>query len=477
MMSNHNKLAWIFIFASITLYFIGFVVYYPNCLTISDELNYVNQSTTISEAIHNRKLNYLPYPDTYPIGTALLQVPFVILWGWRASTIASMVSFLLCIIILAKWLQEENYSPIYSIIIFSFPAALVIGRSAMSDCHSALIVTLGLYLFWHGKNRHWIYFLTSGLLGGISLLIKEPNLVIFIPFYLGAFLRKEKNISAIAIGLSLGIIIRLVLSDYFFGTPFYIRPSDHHFSLTYIPYNIPYYLFILTAIIPGGLIALLLYKGKYRIELISSILLYLLIFLSFQYTASESYLFKRIILSGRYMIPLLPLFALIMAEVIHINLVKNHFNCKFRNNYFSKKLLNTCFIILSTLLLIMYFSVHYLFLKVNETRAQILKEICSNITANNLIITNLIATPYLANYYWGHKAILVNYVNFDIDEIHKLTEKYSVKIIFLWQPQYINNIEHCKKFLNKLTYGVKLELLSNTKYLSGEKLLIWKLIK
>ena len=467
-----NKIdsSYILVFSALLFYIIGYIIYYPNILTITDEIHYVSASYSIAHNfwgfLFGKK--YLLYPDTYPIGTPLVQAPFVFFGGWQAATIPSLISYILTVIIMVKWLQEEKKSPIYALIVFAFPAALVIARSAMSDCLSGLIVTLGLYTFWKADHRHPVYLFLSGLFAGLSTLFKEPNILIFFPFFLEELLRREKKAYTLIVGCTLGIIIRFISADIFFGSPFYIRPAAHGFSFLTIFTNFPYYFFVTTVLIPGGLIAIFLYKGPHRYALISSISIYLLLFLSFKYTAWETSFFKRIVLSGRYIIPILPLFTIALADVIP------DIWLKFKLKY---SLLPKTLSIIGLLLLFFYFAVHPFFYHYFDTRSILLRDIYKHVNANDIIYYyNTTPNIYFAKFYSGYDLVYCDLTNKNINNLLNLSfHKKPIKFIMLFQNNSNTETKFKKLALGNTHKFYKLVPYFEKNYLSGEHLVIYKI--
>src|SRR6516164_9267125 len=141
--------------AALCLYVLGFLLFVPRDLSIADETAYVGQAVAFA---HGQALVATKDPLTgkmtrdvpvmgYPIGTSLMQVPFVWLGGWRAAPLASVLSLVVMVWMLARWLARAGRSPLYALIALGYFPSLVLGRTGMSDLPSALVATIGLYLF------------------------------------------------------------------------------------------------------------------------------------------------------------------------------------------------------------------------------------------------------------------------------------------------------------------------------------------
>ena len=97
----------------LAIYTIGFFVFYPRALTITDEALYVRQAaalaaggTTVAvvDPLTGAETRVPAAP--YPLGTALLLAPFVLAFGWQGSFVAALLALLLATLITARWVAE-----------------------------------------------------------------------------------------------------------------------------------------------------------------------------------------------------------------------------------------------------------------------------------------------------------------------------------------------------------------------------------
>jgi hypothetical protein len=151
-------------------------------------------------------------------------------------------------------------------------------------------------------------------MAGLSLLFRETNALVFVTFFIGAVLRRERVWPLLG-GAAVGVGARLLASFLLFGSAFYLRNSGSGWSLASISHNAPIYLIALLVLVPGGLVAIALYRGTRRPEVIGAVLLVLVFFTLYDYSASESGRAKQLVLGPRYLIPVLPLVVLAVAEV------------------------------------------------------------------------------------------------------------------------------------------------------------------
>jgi hypothetical protein len=312
--------------ALLALYAIAFVVFYPPTVTIADEGNYVRQAQLlirgegraidVVDPFTGETIEIEPIND-YPLGTALLLVPFVAAGGRDAAHWLALVCTLIGVGVTARWLHDMRYSPLWAALVLGYPATAIMGRVAMSDAPSLMVVALGLWLIWRGTSGSRLSLLAlfaGGILAGFSFALREANALAFAPFLCGVLLRSVAGWPLIIVGGALGISVRIVSAWLFFGDPFFTKDPDP-FSLDVMLVTAPVYLVCLLVLVPGGLVSAFLYRGPLRAEVRSTIAIFVLFHLLYGYSAVESGFAKRLILGPRYFIPILPLFAVAAAEV------------------------------------------------------------------------------------------------------------------------------------------------------------------
>lgn len=300
----------------------AFVAFYPPAITVSDEGSYLRQTQMI--LLGSRTIEQIdPFTgeaelftphDHYPLGTALLMVPFVYLGGWQAGFWMPMLCTLLAVIVTARWLTEAGHSPLWAALILVYPPSIVMGRLAMSDAPSLLAAATGLWLFWRGTLRGGSMFLAAGLIAGLSVSLREGNALLFAPLFLGALLRREPRISMLILGGIAGLLFRGLWSWLYFEDPLFVMghaPFSPGNALT----SAPLYFTALLVLVPGGLVAGLAYRGPRRLEIVATVVLFTCFHLLYGYSAEESGWAKRLVLGPRYFVPMLPLLALCAADV------------------------------------------------------------------------------------------------------------------------------------------------------------------
>jgi len=184
----------------------------------------------------------------------------------------------------------------------------------MSDLPSACLVAAGLWLFWKdNRSTPWPR-LAAGFLAGVSICFREPNPILFAIFFAGALLRRERHMVALIVGGLAGVACRPLSSALVYGTPFFAKDQFYGFTALYLGQNLVMYLTALLVLVPGALIFALFYRGKRRIELVSTVVVYVGLFIIYNYNGAASGGVKQWMLSLRFLIPLAPILAFAMAH-------------------------------------------------------------------------------------------------------------------------------------------------------------------
>jgi hypothetical protein len=317
-----DRLARRIVLVACLLYGVGFLAFYPNSVTNDDESGYMRQTLLLLEGKSSiPKLNALTgetedfFPSKYPYGTALLMSVPVAIAGWRGAYVVPCLSLLAGVLLLGRWLQQEGRSPLFALLLLGYPPNLVMGRVTMSDVPSLFIVIFGLWLFWRGIGRSWRWWLASGFVAGGSMLFRESNPIPFAPFFAGALLRRERNTWALVVGGIAGLGLRVAANTYFLHNPFHYR-SAYVLALSTLPERLPIYALALLVFVPGGLVLALLYRGRRWPELCISVAGFVIAYLiQFYYTFTTSTA-KNMVVTPRYVIPIVPVIVFGMAESV-----------------------------------------------------------------------------------------------------------------------------------------------------------------
>ncbi|MDJ0849935.1 MAG: hypothetical protein QNK04_16320 [Myxococcota bacterium] len=320
--SVDTRLAWRVLGALCALYLAGFALFYPRLAINEDEGHYLRQAQLLLEGESTfRRPDPLTgeqtevRPSTYPLGTAALMAPWVWIFGWRGGFAVSALCLVGATLLTARWIQDARGSPLFALVVLGFVPALVMGRAAMSDAPSTLVVTFGLWLYWRGLDRRFPWWLAAGFVAGASASFRPPAVLPFVPFFAGSALRRDRGTWALVVGGLVGISLRFLSSWFVLGEPFAARTS-YIFSPETLMERLPLYALGLLVFVPGGLVFALAYRGRRRPEVIGSVLFFVGFFLLQYFSSQETGGTKRLVLALRYFMPLTPVFAFAMAESV-----------------------------------------------------------------------------------------------------------------------------------------------------------------
>ena len=295
----------------------------PRVFLVVDEERYVSQavafahgSRTIPGAeILSARTATVALSD-FPPGTSLLQTPFVWVGGWRAAALLSVLALIVATLITMRWLKENERPPTFALLIPGFFGALFFGRIGMSDLPATALVALAMWLVFRTRPGDAWGSLLAGFCAGGIVLFREAPVLLVAPVALGALLRGRCVRLALVVGGVGGIATRFIAYRMLVGAALHLRDSGYGFSLNGAVHGLPIYAAILLVMLPAGALLPALYQGPRRPELIAGVAVYVALFVFYDYDAiGENGPFKGIVLASRYMVPALPVFAFMAADV------------------------------------------------------------------------------------------------------------------------------------------------------------------
>jgi hypothetical protein len=410
----------------------------------------------------------------YPYGTALSMAIPVALGGWRAGYIVQCLSLIGGVLLLARWLREAGRSPLFALLLLSYPPNLVMGRVAMSDVPSLFLVTLGLLLFWRGSGRHWRWWLASGFVAGGSMLFRESNPIPFAPFFAGALLRRERNVWALVVGGLAGLGLRVAANLFFFSAPMHYR-SPYVLALATLPERLPVYAVALLVFVPGGLVLALLYRGKRWPELCIAVAGFVTAYLVQTYYTYTTSALKNLVVTPRYVIPIVPVMVFGMAESIP-RLWRRWIDASTPARrvplWAAARVVVAAWI---AVVLVASFAVHPVFASWSAKQGEIRDAIAATIDRDAVILTNFMATrKFLPELELKYRA--VNRAAIDVETANSLVSRYGeTYIVFLDRSDsdhWIADAEVNAKFIREIRPPP--ELLYDRQITSTDHLRVWR---
>jgi len=393
------------------IYCISFLVFYPSVITVADESYYVREAVALSHGsvtvFHVDPLTgkgVWERPSDYPIGTSLLMAALAKVLGWKAAFLIPLISFVVVLWVLAKWLAVAGRNSWCALTFLFFPPALVMGRVAMSDMPSAALVATALWLFWMGGTRptRWIL---AGLIAGVSVMFRETNPVVFAPFVAGAVLRGEQNRWYLASAFATGLASRLVVSRFLFGDALFARAGHADFVFSAILRNVFHGFVLIEVLLLGLMLVAFAYRGERRPEVLTSLICFLGIYLLYNYSGEQSGGLKGAILGGRFYLPVVPLSIFAASEVLERLAAQFR---KWRNGFWASLGWNSA--VLRWLIVVVAcgnaVAVHAAMNRWSSTQKVILETIYSDTPKDAVVVSNLVATGKFINELYGPRQVL-----------------------------------------------------------------------
>jgi hypothetical protein len=479
--SRDDRFAWRILLSACLLYALGFACFYPNVVTNDDESGYLRQTRLVLEGVSSvPKVNPLTdqeedfYPSRYPYGTALTMSVPVALLGWRGAYLIPCTCFLAGVLLLGHWLRQEGRSPLFALLVLGYPPALVMGRVAMSDVPSLFLVILGLWLFFRGIQRGWPWWLGSGFVAGGSILFRESNPIPFAPFFLGALLRRERNVWALIVGGLGGLSLRVLANLYFFAEPLQYR-SPYFLALDTLPQRVPVYALALLVFVPGGLLLALLHRGRRWPELSVAVVGFTTAYLIQRYYTGATSLLKNMVVTPRYVIPIIPVIVFGMAE--SVPRLWGRWLASTSSPRREWLLTRARWIVAIWIagVSLVGFAVHPLFALWGAGQSEIREAVLTGIDPDAVVLTNLPATrkflPELELKYWA-----IDVAGVDADTTNSMIQRYrNLFIVFLDRSDseyWIGDAQRNAQFLREIRPEPELTL--DRQITSTDRLRIWR---
>lgn len=341
-----------FLLAAATSFIIIYLLFYPTFYTFVDENEYLRGSYLLSQSKiilrePYKQYRYLPftepcdndkpcfsemhYSNKYPPGMFLLLLPFTII-SWKLGFILSLIAHIASFYLLVKILRKLNINEYFALLYLFFPGIVFFSRTMMSELASIFFILLSFYFYIKENKKDKIM---AGIFTGAAILIRYTNVIFFIALSIAIFLRGLKEAKW---RFNLGNILNKFAADYllflFSFIPFlilllfynkYAYNGFLNFGYTLKTSGIGVVLFksfytyfkyigALLVIYPLMLLAPIFYKGKYKLEIILSTYLFLIVFGMqdlFHYD-----ILKNLIIGPRYMFPVLPLMLIAYFEIL-----------------------------------------------------------------------------------------------------------------------------------------------------------------
>ncbi len=314
---------WALLAVPLVVYVAGFFAYLPKGAVNTDEAAYMGQARSLAERrVDVEGLDPLTCrpqprrPSPFSAGTSALQSHLVRIGGWQAAAVLSPLALVVAVVTLGFWLRREGFSPLFALLLITFPPTLVAGRTALADVPATALITLATALFFLGSIELPLLWLGAGLLGGLSLMFRDVGPIYFFGYFAAPFVRRERGAWLIALGVALGLVAVGLSSLVVWGEVVRLRGQAYGWSLSTFAFQALPYIAVLLIGIPGSPITTLLYRGRRRAEVVATVVIVFTFFAAYKYGGWESGGWKQLVLGPRYFMPLVPTLVLTVAEVV-----------------------------------------------------------------------------------------------------------------------------------------------------------------
>lgn len=332
-----DRRGWTLLGVSILLYLVGFALWYPPTHAIEDEVGFLNTALIWSKGsltTEGAGLGELSETQLGPrgrtgwrnAGRSLLAAPVLAVFGYRASFAVGALIHVLLALVAGLALRRLGRSAAWALLLLWHPSLLLYSRTVMADALGALCLCTAL---WTLLSRRYVL---AGLALGFACVARY-HLGASIPVVVLTVLALSGRGPALRVVLGGGVIGACLLSynQLLFGHPLGAT-GQGHFGLRYLARNLAHYASALTLIWPGMLLAPLgwglwrwLRRGEHvapevdrRGALLLSFSLPLLgiLLVYYFFDAEGSSLQRRVVLGQRLLLPAIPAWVLLYAQVL-----------------------------------------------------------------------------------------------------------------------------------------------------------------
>jgi hypothetical protein len=302
------------VLATVGTFLISYIFTFPSGWLISDEYSYLNQGIALARGENSLSFidaiskESIPYKGTdYPLGNAFWIAFWIKVCGLNYAYIGSLISVLASAFIIYKILAKESLYKFSLVLLFVYPSLAFFSNSFMSCMPSLLAVSIFMYVLFHANESGKKWFILS-FIAAISFWIRETNIVLLGSICIIHFLQDRRWFLFYVGGTIIGFLPRMISSYYLYNDPLYYVLGEN-FSIYNFISNVGVYGILLLCFMPLGLFFIKSYRGRYFLPLQISTLLFILMYLFYSFNSTMySGFYKGIILMGRFLIPLLPIY-------------------------------------------------------------------------------------------------------------------------------------------------------------------------
>lgn len=389
----------------IAAYLVGFALWPPRVMTITDEAVYLEQAMNLAGGRIGTPVidpvtgaDSVRIPDEYPLGTAPLLAIGLMIGGVAGAWWIPPIAWAAAVLLTGLLLRRQGLPVLPAALVGLFLPALFAGRLLMSDAPSAAIVAGALLCFFAAfegsaaPDRRMALAFVAGLLAGLSTMFRETNALVLAPLCAGAVIRRERPAWPLFWGGLIGVAVRLLSSQLAFGSALGTRAA-WSWGLDAFIGNLLIYGLALVVLFPLGLLAAFLYRGPRATELRITVVAYFLLFCIYEFRGQDSGFLKSLVLGPRFFLPLTPLLALGVGDVLA------------RLAHGRRLPLRAAAATFAVACAAVAFAVHPVFHRWASARASIRDAITASTHDDQVVLTNAIATTKYIHPAYGPRTL------------------------------------------------------------------------
>jgi hypothetical protein len=216
------------------------------------------------------------YRSTYPLGKSLFLIPFLLI-GLTGLFLAGLLVHLLNLGIFALILKRLKTDPRFAILYLFFPAFVWSSRTLYPELLVLTGALAGIFFYLGNTKKDW---LLCGLFFGLAAAVRYDAAFLFAGFAIVSLFRNRSRLAWALIGAGLIGILILAANTVLYGGPLN-TPYGYdaiHFVANQNPavlFNLPLLALILLLAYPLMLVAPLINKKKFGLEIFLSALIVL----------------------------------------------------------------------------------------------------------------------------------------------------------------------------------------------------------
>ena len=303
----------IFLFVALWLY------WYPQYFTFADEGEYMHTAALLSKGIlppvtdpllsfKYNTIDKIHFYPQYTLGMGLLFAPLLWVFSWKLLFFLPLFLHLASFVLLSRVFRMLHYNENFAMLFLFHPGLVFFSRTLMSETPSIFLILLATYFYLqsHRDEKKAVY---AGIILGISLFFRYTNGIFFLVFFVVSFFENKQRAKYLLLGFLPFVFLLLLMNFHIYGTQLIgYKPSQflgktEYAGLIQRVILLGKYILPLLLIYPGLLLTVFFYKGTIRKEIFLLLLGHGLWFFALNAQTFHYDFLKNLVLGPRYVYP------------------------------------------------------------------------------------------------------------------------------------------------------------------------------